>query len=328
MATIAPQQVLDHEALRREGADWSIERCFPFFNFLYVHGWFEHPESMVEVIAWVHDKQAITTCNFEKPLEDQPGARCHFTMQALLPEGAHISDCSIIFKLANGRMFRVPFEQIPHKQAQEHCARAEGDSPNPAHNQFFEELRAKESASVIEVGSRARSGLSRRPMFKGMDYVGVDIMDGENVDIVGDAHTLSESVGRNRFDGLYTVSTYEHLIMPWKAAIEANRVLKPGGLIFIHTHQCLGMHDEPWDFWRFSDTAWYGLFNAFTGFEIVKTHLGEPMHIVPTQFHAHWEGYEGALGFATSSVLARKIGETEMTWDVPTREIAVGFYPE
>ena len=39
-------------------------------------------------------------------------------------------------------------------------------------------------------------------MFEGMDYVGLDIMEGENVDVVGDAHALSESVGRNRFDGI------------------------------------------------------------------------------------------------------------------------------
>ncbi|WP_373690468.1 methyltransferase domain-containing protein [Sphingobium sp. DEHP117] len=58
------------------------------------------------------------------------------------------------------------------------------------------------------------------------------------------------------FDAVYSVSVFEHLLMPWKVALEMNRVLRMGGIAYIHTHQTLGLHDMPWDFWRFSDTSW------------------------------------------------------------------------
>ena len=109
--------------------------------------------------------------------------------------------------------------------------------------------------------------------------------------------------------------------------LEINRVLRPGGLCFVHTHQSLGMHDLPWDFWRFSDTAWHGLFNRYSGFEILDTSLDEPLHLVPTVYTDHWKGYEGSIGFGTSLLLARKTGESTLRWEVPAREICVGLYP-
>jgi hypothetical protein len=57
--------------------------------------------------------------------------------------------------------------------------------------------------------------------------------------------------------------------MPWKAVVEINQVLKPGGLLCIMTHQTVGMHDLPSDFWRISGDAWQSLLNVYTGFEIV-----------------------------------------------------------
>jgi SAM-dependent methyltransferase len=177
-------------------------------------------------------------------------------------------------------------------------------------------------------GSRARSGVTRRGLFRGMDYLGVDILAGDNVDVVGDAHELSDLVAGRRFDGVYSVSTFEHVLMPWKVALEINRVLRTGGVCFIHTHQALGMHDMPWDYWRFSDTAWHALFNRRTGFEILATRLAEPMLLVPATYTDHWRGYEGSQGFATSAVTVRKVAETDLGWDVSARDVAVGEYPE
>jgi SAM-dependent methyltransferase len=143
---------------------------------------------------------------------------------------------------------------------------------------------------------RARFNISRRGLFKDKQYTGLDIVRGENVDIVGDAHSLSAHFPEESFDALYSVSTFEHLAMPWKVALEVNRVLRHGGLAYFVTHQALGMHETPWDFWRFSDTSWNSLFNCYTGFRVLDTFLGNPMMLVPHIYHDHWKGYETATG--------------------------------
>ena len=85
--------------------------------------------------------------------------------------------------------------------------------------QFFDELRRFTSPKVLELGSRARSGISRREYFGDADYTGVDILRGENVDLVCDAHQLSRFIS-SKYDFVFSVSVFEHLMMPWKVAIE------------------------------------------------------------------------------------------------------------
>jgi hypothetical protein len=54
---------------------------------------------------------------------------------------------------------------------------------------FFSKL--KPGSKLLELGSRARSG--NVVEFGQVDYTGVDIMAGPNVDIVADVHYLSEA---------------------------------------------------------------------------------------------------------------------------------------
>jgi SAM-dependent methyltransferase len=119
----------------------------------------------------------------------------------------------------------------------------------------------------------------------------------------------------NSFDAIFSSSVFEHLLMPWIVAAEMSRVLRPGGIAFIATHQTIGMHDRPWDFWRFSDTAWDALFNKLTGFEILDRALENPQFITPFFWSPEQgDGPENALGFIGSSVLVRKIGEPQVNW--------------
>lgn len=76
------------------------------------------------------------------------------------------------------------------------------------------------------------------------------------------------------------------------------------------------MHDMPWDFWRYSDTAWDAIFNAYTGFEIVERLLFSPQFILPFKITPGKMDSEKAAGFEGSAVLFRKTGR-EGQWDVP-----------
>jgi len=184
--------------------------------------------------------------------------------------------------------------------------------------------------SVLEIGSRARSGVSRRELFKDKNYIGIDVLPGENVDIIGDAHELSNLVKDKKFNVIFSMSVFEHLKMPWKVVLEMNKVMELGGVAYISTHQTVGMHDLPWDFWRFSDTAWHSLFNKYTGFEIIQTSLSFPMRIVPfiSVGDNELKDYEKSAGFYHSCVIVRKIADTNLSWNVPSDKIGEGNYPK
>jgi len=180
-------------------------------------------------------------------------------------------------------------------------------------NQFHMQPKRR----VIEIGARARSGITRRDMFGPCDYIGFDVTPGENVDIVGDAHFLSEYV-TEQVDAVASLSTFEHLIMPWKVVMEINRVLKPGGLVITQTHQTWPVHDRPWDFFRFSKDSWRGLFNEATGFRILNAVECAPCVATPVlqQRSNAATRLDRQEGYMISICLAEKISDPCVSWTI------------
>jgi SAM-dependent methyltransferase len=111
---------------------------------------------------------------------------------------------------------------------------------DPYHAVLSEFISLSEQApcpSILEIGSRNVSGITRRNLFSHCsDYIGFDVLAGDGVDIVGDAHKLSESFPLEHFDFVYSISVFEHLLFPWKAVLEINKVMKPEGYVFVSTH--------------------------------------------------------------------------------------------
>ena len=180
---------------------------------------------------------------------------------------------------------------------------------------------------LLDIGGRARSGNQLSEYFPECDVTTFDIIADPGVHVVGDAHEMSKLFPPASFDFAQSISVFEHLVMPWKVAVELNRVLKPGGMAHIFSHQTIGMHDMPWDFFRFSDASWTGLFNRYTGFEIVQTQMSNYMHIVPRAWSEHYRNNEGAGGFDCSAVIVRKIGDAKVAWDVAVPDILQTAYP-
>jgi len=195
---------------------------------------------------------------------------------------------------------------------------------------IMNEWRAKNpgrNPKVLDIGGRARSGYLIEKDLPGCDLTLLDIKADEGVDVVADIHTMSDKVGLEQFDFVVCVSVFEHLVMPWKAALEINKVLRLDGVAFIQTHQTVGMHDIPWDYYRFSDESWKGLFNFATGFEIVTTSMNDFVRLVPLHYFMVFEGFESAGGFVDSSVIVRKVGPTQLRWPVELASIISTAYP-
>lgn len=204
-------------------------------------------------------------------------------------------------------------------------------STDPYHalnRRFFEALHGRTYGTVLEIGSRARSAVDRRHLIpETWKYVGLDIQNGPSVDIVADAHDLSNLFPVETFDAVFSMSTFEHLLMPWKVVIEANRVMKTGALFFVTSHQTYPIHDAPWDFWRFSSESWDALFNRSTGFEIVDRAVGESASIVPHLTHEVVRDTYLHPAYLASACIARKIDNTKLRWDVKLRHVIRTSYP-
>jgi len=195
-------------------------------------------------------------------------------------------------------------------------------------DQFLNTVRTMNAPKVLEIGSRARSGITRKQLLPAdTRYMGVDIVNGPNVDKVCDAHALSTALSGAQFDAVMAFSVLEHLLMPWKFVIELNKVLMPGAIGIFTTHQCWPLHDAPWDFWRFSDRAWTALLNPATGFEIISAKMSEPAYVVAADCHPITNFAPVPLGFLASNVLFRKVGTTVLEWPVEMSAITKDFYP-
>jgi len=171
-------------------------------------------------------------------------------------------------------------------------------------------------AAILELGSRARSGITYRHLFGGLAYTGLDISPGENVDVVGDAHRLSSLFHQAQFDFAFSVSVFEHLAWPWKAVLELNFVLKPRGLIYTQSHQSWPRHEWPWDFFRFSASAWRSLFCRTTGFRVLGAVDDIPARMRPLHDTSDPTlAIEDQPAFLVSACIAEKVGPPCVSWD-------------
>ncbi len=150
-----------------------------------------------------------------------------------------------------------------------------------SHNNYLEyltDIGNRRGMKILEIGSREVTGKSdARQRFSNAEYVGFDFYPGPNVDVVGDAHKLSQYFGDQQFDIIYSSAVFEHFAMPWVVATEIAKLLKPGGIIFVETHLSYGSHERPWHFFQFSDMALRVLFSSALGFECIEAGASNPM---------------------------------------------------
>ena len=110
--------------------------------------------------------------------------------------------------------------------------------------------RTENKIKLIEIGSKAVNSSVKKALLKNVNYIGVDIEDGENVDeVLKDPYLLpfeDESV-----DVIISISTFEHTEFFWLTYLEILRVLKPDGLFFLNAPSNSKFHRHDSDNWRF-----------------------------------------------------------------------------
>lgn len=179
----------------------------------------------------------------------------------------------------------------------------------------------KPGMRVLEVGSRNVTGTNFRKNFNHASYFGFDFYEGENVDIVGDAHKLSNYFsGQEKFDLIFSSAVFEHLHMPWVAAYEIQKMLKVGGYVFIETHFSFSSHERPWHFFQFSDMGLRALFNDSLGFDLIDKGMSNPIAGFFGPSASGYLRYKPVLElYCHSEILCRKRSEVnEFEWSQVT----------
>ncbi|MCW5746541.1 MAG: methyltransferase domain-containing protein [Alphaproteobacteria bacterium] len=97
-------------------------------------------------------------------------------------------------------------------------------------------------------------------------FVGLDIVAGDNVDLVsdicGDFAALDRALAGARFDFVVCEHVLEHVRAPWRAAAAVQDLLAPGGHLLVSVPWVHAHHARPDDYWRMSFAGVALLFEA------------------------------------------------------------------
>ena len=161
---------------------------------------------------------------------------------------------------------------------------------------------------ALELGTR-RWGLEpthHRALFPdSCAFTMTDYMDGQDVDVVSDAHDFKEFPDE-QFEGVFSASTFEHIQFPWVAAGALFRIIKPGGWLYVATHHTFPVHGYPFDYSRWTDQGLRSLFE-WVGFEVVEANMTGKCVIVPPTDIGPWDS--NAPAFLGVEVFCRKPSE-------------------
>lgn len=126
---------------------------------------------------------------------------------------------------------------------------------------------------VLDIGSRHYNS-NPRYLFPNSKYVGIDILDGDNVDEVVDAYRLSSHFREKYFDAVLCLNVFEHTVFFWKILLEIDFVLKSGGYFYVSMPSFgYPRHDYPSDYWRMTEDAMRE--GIMKGYDILSLEVGK-----------------------------------------------------
>lgn len=161
--------------------------------------------------------------------------------------------------------------------------RSAAEASSDLEARFVARCRTLGAPSVLELGTKqsqpGRSTMHRDWVPHASEFLGTDMEEGADVDVVADVHRLTDTVGAERFDVIISCATFEHFKYPALAAHEVMKALRVGGLLYVQTVQSFPLHAYPHDYFRFSREALASLFGTTMGMEVVATNYDFPVQL-------------------------------------------------
>jgi len=159
---------------------------------------------------------------------------------------------------------------------------------------------------ILDVGSYDVNG-TMKPIFKKGQYIGLDMEEGPNVDIVGVSHNIPFE--KDEFDIVISSSCFEHDDMFWISFQEMCRVLKPGGYMYIQAPSNGPYHGWPGDNWRFYIDSWKALekWGKKLGYdiELIEHYIDETTPHHPSEGFRLWNDSIGI--FRKKPIIVNKV---------------------
>ena len=138
---------------------------------------------------------------------------------------------------------------------------------NTGRIRFFKQVRLHKDAifgRVLDIGA---GNFSRyKELFNFDEYVRMDIEPRKDIDIVGRIEEIP--LPDNAFDSVVCTQVLGDVYELHKAFEEMHRVLRPNGIALITESLLTPLHDEPHDYWRFTEHSLRRLAED-AGFEIL-----------------------------------------------------------
>lgn len=109
--------------------------------------------------------------------------------------------------------------------------------------------------SFIERQVTRYDSLDARPLMEGVTFQ-ADLQD-------------MNGIPSETYDSAICLEVLEHIPLPFKAAAEIYRILKPGGVLVASVPHLSRLHEEPYDFYRYTHYGFRTLFES-AGFEVLE----------------------------------------------------------
>jgi SAM-dependent methyltransferase len=158
--------------------------------------------------------------------------------------------------------------------------------------------RDRDPLRVLDVGSMGDRASSYRALFRPPDfeYVGLDLAEGPNVDLVPADPYRWDTLRTESFDLVISGQAFEHNPYFWITMAEIARVLVQGGLTAIIAPSAGPVHRHPFDCWRFYPDSW-SVLCQYVGMELAESAVddGSWRKMVP-----------GTMAWRESFMVARK----------------------
>jgi hypothetical protein len=159
-------------------------------------------------------------------------------------------------------------------------------------------------SKVLEIGSKYYSeetfiDYRRLCEDNNLDYLGTDLTEGRNVDLVidftDDPSTIHKKLNTN-FNTVICCSVLEHVKDIFKFSQNISSIIEADGTLFISVPFVWEYHGYPDDYWRFTPAAIEYLFNQFTfpeEYRTISSHL--PNDLMKLQTDPNFFSYKTLL---------------------------------
>lgn len=151
-------------------------------------------------------------------------------------------------------------------------------------NEFIADINAtiQDGDHVFDAGAgdgHWEKRIQKNVQYTSMDLgVGDDAIDYSHLNIKGDLRNIP--LENSSVDVIICIQVLEHVPEPWKVLKEFNRILKKDGFLFMSLPHSVPLHQEPFDFYRYTKHGVeYLLLNNQFYINYIKPQLGNASKI-------------------------------------------------